>query len=141
MMIPGGYLADLYSARQVMLYGGVISCAAFYFILFSGGVSTSVILPALFVLGSTLALMNPLAISLGTKLEPNRSGAISAFLMGLVWCLSEALGPGGVGIMSSLFTDYAPVKALAILGCLFLVQIYATICLPKNVPAVEAVVI
>lgn len=138
MVIPGGYLADLYSPRQIMLYGGMISCIVFYFILFSGGISTPIVLSALFVLGATLALMNPLAVSMGIRLESHRSGAVSAFLMGLVWCLSEALGPGGVGMMNNLFDDYAPVKALAILGCLFLVQIYATICLPKRVSAVES---
>lgn len=138
MMIPGGYLADAYSPRQIMLYGGVISCFIFYFILFSTGISNAIVLPALFMLGATLALMNPLAVSLGTRLEPNRSGAVSAFLMGLVWCVSEALGPGGAGLMSNLFEDYAPVKALAVLGCLFVVQIYATLCLPKNVLAVES---
>jgi MFS transporter, FSR family, fosmidomycin resistance protein len=137
MMIPGGYLADLYSARQVMLYGGLISLVVFYFILISGGMSLPIVLLALFVLGATLALMNPIAVSLGTRLYPSRSGAVSAFLMGLVWCISEALGPGGVGAMSTLFDDYASVKALAILGCLFLVQIYATICLPKEVFSVE----
>lgn len=135
MMIPGGYLADLYSARQVMFYAGLISFTAFYFILFSSGISSFIVLPILFILGATLSLINPLALSMGTKLEPNRSGTVSAFLMGLVWCVSEALGPGGVGIMSDLFGEYAPVKALAVLGCLFLIQIYATICLPKNVPA------
>jgi FSR family fosmidomycin resistance protein-like MFS transporter len=137
MMIPGGYLADLYSARQVMLYGGLISSIAFYFILFFGGISHTVVLGALFILGASLALMNPIAVSLGTRLEPTRSGAVSAFLMGLVWCLSEALGPGGVGVMSTLFDDYAPVKALAVLGSFFLVQIYATMCLPKKIPTLE----
>lgn len=138
MMIPGGYLADLYSPRQVMLCAGVISCIAFYLILFFGGISIFLVLPTLFVLGSTLSLINPLAVSLGVRLEPSRSGAVSAFLMGLVWCVSEALGPGGVGVMSSLFEDAGPIKALAVLGCLFLVQIYSTICLPKSVPAIEA---
>lgn len=131
MMIPGGYLADKYSARQVMLYAGLISSVAFYFILFSGGISMTVVLLALFVLGASLALLNPVAVSLGARFEPNRPGAISAFLMGLVWCVSEAIGPGGVGVMSTMFSDYAPVKALAVLGCFFLVQIYATVCLPK----------
>lgn len=136
MMIPGGYLADLYSARQIMLYGGCISFLAFYVILFFGAISMLVLIPALFVLGSTLALMNPIAVSLGNQLEPMRSGAISAFLMGLVWCVSEAVGPGGVGMMSSLFSDsdYASIKALALLGCLFLIQIYTTSCLPKEHP-------
>jgi len=139
MMIPGGYLADLYSARQVMLYGGIISCVAFYFILFSAGISVNLVLATLFILGATLALMNPLAVSMGTRMEPDRSGAVSAFLMGMVWCVSEALGPGGVGVMSSLFQDDAPLKALAVLGSLFLVQIYATSCLPKRVPTAQTV--
>lgn len=140
MLIPGGYLADLYSARRVLLIGGIASCAAFYFILFAGGISLMVVLPALFILGATLALMNPIAVSLGVKMEPNRSGAVSAFLMGLVWCVSEAVGPGGVGVLSTLFDDYAPVKALAVLGSLFLVQIYGTIMLPKqSVPARESI--
>lgn len=136
MIIPGGYLADLYSVRQVMLFGGLISCAAFYFILFSGGLSVAIILSMLFILGATLALINPLAVALGTRLEPLRSGTVSAFLMGLVWCISEALGPGGVGLLSGFFEDYGPVKALAVLGTLFLVQIYSTLCLPKSVPVV-----
>jgi FSR family fosmidomycin resistance protein-like MFS transporter len=138
MMVPGGYLADAYSARKVMLYAGIISCAAFYFVLFSGGISETIVLIALFVLGAFIALINPIGISLGTRLEPNHPGAISAFLMGLVWCVSEALGPGGVGLMSGWFSDYAAVKALAVLGSLFLVQIYATICLPKEEPVWEA---
>lgn len=133
MMIPGGYLADLYSARHVMLIGGVLSCAIFYFIIFAGGISLAIILTALFLLGATLALMNPIAVSLGVKMEPDRSGAVSAFLMGLVWCVSEALGPGGVGVLSTIFDDYAPVKALAVLGTLFLAQIYGTVRLPKQI--------
>lgn len=137
MVIPGGYLADFYSPRNIMLVGGVVSCFMFYFILFSAGIPILIVLLALFLLGATLALMNPLAVSLGTRLEPNRSGAVSAFLMGLVWCLSEALGPGGAGIMSKFFDNYAPVKALAVLGCLFVVQIYFTLCLPKTEPAIE----
>lgn len=140
MVVPGGYLADIYSPRRIMLYGGLISFFAFYFILFSGGISIILLLPALFVLGSTLALMNPIAVSFGNRLEPTRSGAISAFLMGLVWCVSEALGPGGLGAMSSLMSESeeASSKALAILGSLFFVQIYATTCLPKEAPEVAS---
>lgn len=133
MMLPSGYLADRYSARSVLLYSGLIACLAFYFILLFGGISMTVILTALFILGSSLAIANPVAVSLGNRLVPNQPSTISAFLMGLVWCVSEAIGPGGIGIMNYLFNDddYAPVKALAALGTLFLVNIYATIQLPK----------
>lgn len=132
MMIPAGYLADKYSAKNVLLTAGVISCLAFYFILLSGGLSKVLVLSMLFLLGSSLALVNPVGVALGARFEPTRPGAVNAFLMGMVWCVSEALGPGGAGIMSSLFDDYAPVKALAVLGLLFLVQIYGTICLPRE---------
>lgn len=132
MMIPGGYLADLYSARIVMLLGGVLSCILFYILAFFGAISITFLLPILFMLGATVALMNPLAVSLGTQYQPDKAGAISAFLMGLVWCLSEAIGPGGVGLISSLFTDDGPLKAFALLGSLFFVQLYFTISLPKT---------
>ncbi len=133
MMVPAGYLADKYSPRQILLIAGIISCTAFYFIVFSAGISMWGGLTALFILGASLTLVNPLGIALGTRIEPARPSSINAFLMGLVWCVSEALGPGGVGILTAFFEDYAPVKALAVLGLLFLIQIYATYCLPKEV--------
>ncbi len=134
MMVPAGYLADKYSPRLIILIAGIVSCAAFYSILFSAGISMWVGLTILFVLGASLTLVNPLGIALGARFEPTRPGSVNAFLMGLVWCVSEALGPGGVGVMTAFFDDYAPVKALAVLGLLFLIQIYATYCLPKEVP-------
>jgi FSR family fosmidomycin resistance protein-like MFS transporter len=134
MMIPGGILADKYSPKRVLLYAGFIGFATFYFILFSEGISNMAILSALFLLGASLALVNPIAISYGIRFAPERGGAISAFLMGLVWCVSESLGPGGVGLLTTFFSDYASIKALAILGSLFLIQIYATICLPTEEP-------
>lgn len=140
MMVPAGYLADKYSARQIILIAGIVSCVAFYFILFSAGISMWIGLTALFVLGASLTLVSPLGIALGARFEPTRPGSVNAFLMGLVWCVSEALGPGGVGVMTAFFDDYAPVKALAVLGLLFLIQIYATYCLPKNVPEMAEVV-
>lgn len=132
MMVPGGYLADRYSPRLIMLILGVLGMICFYGVLVAGAVSMWLVLPILFILGACLAVMNPVAVSLGIKLYPHSPGAISAFLMGLVWCASEAIGPGGAGLMSKMFTDYAPVKAVAILGVLFLVQIYQTLLLPTE---------
>lgn len=131
MLIPSGYLADRYSARIVLLYAAFASCASLYFILLSGGISMTLVLMALFVLGASLAIANPLSVALGSRLVPDSPGTISAFLMGLVWCVSEAVGPGGVGLLSAWFEDYAPVKALALLGSLFIVNIYGLLRLPK----------
>lgn len=132
MMVPGGYLADIYSVRRIMLYGGFISAISFYWFLLSNGNPAWLVLLNLFILGSTLSVMNPLAVSLGTKMEPLRTGSVSAFLMGMVWCVSEPLGPGGLGIMSGMFEENGPVKALAILGSLFVLQIYGTYRLPHS---------
>jgi FSR family fosmidomycin resistance protein-like MFS transporter len=131
MMIPSGFIADKYSPRLLMLVLGMIGLVSFYVVILFGGISMLLTLPVLFILGACLAVMNPLAVSFGVRLVPESPGAISAFLMGLVWCVSEAIGPGGVGLMTKMFTDYAPVKAVAILGLLFFVQIYHTLLLPK----------
>lgn len=132
MMVPGGILADLYSPRLVMLFSGIVSCFCFYFILFSGGVESLPVLLVLFVLGATLMVISPIAVSMGTHIEPTRRGAVSAFLMGLVWCISEAFGPGSVGLMTHLFDENAPLKALGLLGALFSLQIAATYRLPSQ---------
>lgn len=131
MVIPAGYLADRYSARSVMIYATWIAGISFYLILMSGGFSMFLVLPLLFILGASMGLVNPIAVSLGNRLVPEKPGTISAFLMGLVWCVSEAMGPGGAGWLSTFFTDYAPVKAMAVLGCFFWLGIYATYRLPK----------
>jgi FSR family fosmidomycin resistance protein-like MFS transporter len=133
MMVPAGYLADKYSARNVILAATLIGAFIFYILLFFGNISSTFVLINLFVLGACLAVIQPVGIALGCKLEPNKPSMISAFLMGMVWVVSEALGPGGVGLMSKLFDDYAPVKALSVLGFFFLVGIYASWRLPKHV--------
>lgn len=134
MAIPSGYLADRYSARSVMLVLGTVGFATFYTMIFFGSTSIEFILPVLFILGATLSVFHPIAISLGGRLVPTQPSTVSAFLMGLVWCVSEVIGPGGVGLMSSLFAgdDYAPVKSLAILGCFFLVNLVTVALLPKK---------
>ncbi len=132
MMVPGGLLADRYSARSLMIVLSFTGMIFFYLLLSFGAYSIWVALPLLALLGASLAILNPIAVSFGVRLAPSSPGLVSAFLMGLVWCVSEAVGPGSIGLMSSFFSDYAPIKALAVLGVLFLVQIYHTLLLPKE---------
>lgn len=138
IMIPSGYLADKYSARAVMLYGSIISFIAFYSLLFFGNFSSIFTLVNLYVLGASLIIIHPIGVSLGVKLIPSKPSTVSAFLMGMVWCISEALGPGGVGMMTKLFIDYAPVKALALLGFFFIGNLYAVWLLPKAEQVLES---
>lgn len=135
LMIPGGYLADRYSPRQIIVLASAGAFIFFYGLLLTGGGSNYLILPILFLLGACIGIINPIALAFGARLEPHRTGAVSAFLMGCVWCLSEFFGPGGVGVLTTLFETGAPVKALAILGSFFLLQIYASLQLPLTVPS------
>lgn len=139
MVVPAGYLADRYSPRTVILGATLLSFAAFYFIIFSGSMPALMALGMLFVLGASLGVVNPVSVAWGTRLVPDKPGVISAFLMGLVWCVSEVLGPGGAGLLTTLFDDGAPVKAMAVLGVFFLVALYAIIALPREKQAVVAI--
>lgn len=136
MMIPMGYLSDIFSGRQVLLAATVSGFCSFYLFIFFGAYSAPLALLLLFVTGASMGIINPVGVSFGTRLEPNAPGAVSALLMGLVWCISEGIGPGGVGLLSTLFDDaYAPVKAFALLGSLFIIQLFGAFALPKHVPA------
>lgn len=137
-MIPAGYLADKYSAKSVMLAATGIGFAAFYSLIFLGNFSSIIVLTLLFIIGSTLAIVHPIGVALGGKLVPEKPSTISAFLMGLVWCISEAIGPGSVGWLSSSFESFGPIKALAVLGCLFLFGLYSIAFLPQHQEVSEA---
>lgn len=132
MMVPAGYLADRFSPRFVMLVATLSASVIFYALLFSGGIPIHFISPLLFALGASLAVVHPIGVSLGIRLVPEHPSTVSAFLMGVVWCVSEVIGPGGLGLMATLFSEYAAVKALAVLGLLFLANIYAVHCLPRE---------
>lgn len=131
-MVPMGYLADKFSPRIVLLGATILSSCLFYFILMTGAFATTSTLVGLFILGASLTVVNPISVSWGVKLEPQRPGLVSAFLMGLVWVVSESVGPGAVGALSHLFEDAGSVKALSILGLFFIVQIYALLSLPEE---------
>ena len=57
------------------------------------------LLTMLFFLGATLGAINPIALALGNRMAPHHPGAVSAFLMGMVWCVSEGLGQAGGGLL------------------------------------------
>lgn len=135
MMIPAGYLADKYSARKVLLVANSAACVFFYLFLFSEEIPPLLVLPMLVLLGAFFGIGSPVAVAFGNRLVPEQPGAVSAFLMGMVWCVSEVIGPGGAGYMSTLFPEHGPVKALALLGFFFFIAIYATYLLPEEAPA------
>ena len=134
MMIPSGYFADKFSAKWIIIISCIPGIILYYLFLLSPLLSDPAVLALLFFLGSSIGLVNPVGVAHGTKLVPERPGLISAFLMGLVWCLAESIGPGGGGMLTTLFTENAPTKALCVLGILFVFCIILTSYLPNGEP-------
>jgi FSR family fosmidomycin resistance protein-like MFS transporter len=130
MMIPAGYLADRFSAKKVIIVVSILSLIFLYAFLWIPTLPTLFLLVILFLFGAVLGVFNPVALSLGSQLMPNRPGMVSSFLMGMVWIIAEFVGPGGGGLLSKLFTEDAPAKALGLLGIFLLVGAVASFRLP-----------
>ncbi len=133
ILIPGGYLADRYSTKTVVFIASLVSLTLFYTFLLLPALPDLAVLSILFTLGATLGVVTPVIIAHGNQLMPSRPGLVSAFLMGLVWCFSEAIGPGGGGLLTKLFVEDAPVKALLTFGVFFVGASTCILFLPKKV--------
>lgn len=118
MMIFSGYLADKYSPKNVILVAALSSFILFNIFIFTWEISIFLLVPLIFLNGASLGLINPVIVSMGNRLMPSSPGMVSAFLMGLAWCVSEVIGLGGSGFLTKLFEEDAPAKALAVL-CAF----------------------
>lgn len=132
MMVPAGYLADRYSSRSVILSATAISMGLFYTMFLLPSMDAHVLLGLLFVMGAMLGVVNPVSVALGTRLVPEHKGMVSAFLMGMVWCVSESIGQCGGGLLTRCFSDDAPAKALAVLGVLYVVGFAMASLLPQE---------
>ena len=121
-MVPVGYLAARYSARTVILVAASVGAVAIYTFLGFPNHNPSVVLCLLFICGLSLGLVNPVSLIVGSNMVPRHPGMISAFLMGLAWCVAEAVGPMGAGMMATLFSEDPAGRALALLGLLYFVS-------------------
>jgi FSR family fosmidomycin resistance protein-like MFS transporter len=138
MMIPSGYLADKYSSQKVMMVATTIGAIFFYIFLFMPNLDDLSLLGVLFIMGAAIGVIQPVAVAFGNILCKSKPGMVSAFLMGLVWCVSECLGPAGGGFLTKLFVEDAPAKALSLIGILFFVSFFATAILPRKAKDVFA---
>lgn len=139
MMIPSGYLADKYSSQKIMMIATIIGAIFFYAFLFMPHLESLSLLAVLFVMGAAIGVIQPVAVAFGNILCKSKPGMVSAFLMGLVWCVSECLGPAGGGFLTKLFVDDAPAKALSLIGILFFISLGATSILPRKTSEVSQV--
>ena len=133
MLIPGGYLADKYSSRLVIIVATIIGILFLYLFLCLPMLSPPFLLGLLFVFGASIGVVNPISVALGNRLAPDNPGLVSAFLMGLVWCISEGFGQGVGGLLTKLFVDEAPAKALGIMGLALFVGLAMAVRLPVEV--------
>lgn len=133
MMIPGGYLSDKYSFKTVILIASVLGMASFYTFIFIPDLTDTVLCGLLFFMGAMIGLVNPVQVALGNRLMPKDTGTVSAFLMGMVLCVSEGLGQAGGGFLTRFFETDAPASALGVVGVAFVVGIMAAMQLPAQV--------
>ena len=132
MMVPAGYLADKHSCKSVILVAFALGFVSFYAFLVNPFLSPLALCMLLFVLGAALGTVSPVVVALGNRLRPGQSGIVSAFLMGLVWCVAEGIGQGGGGLLTKLFSDNPAAYALACLGILLIVGLAFASRLPKE---------
>jgi FSR family fosmidomycin resistance protein-like MFS transporter len=132
LLIPSGYIADKFSSRSVITGASVLGFIFLYTFLLLPNLSDFAVLGLLFCTGAAISIVNPVSIALGNKLQPSHPGMVSAFLMGCVWCVSEAIGPGGGGLLTKIFDEDAPARALMLIGVLFPVGLAAVSQLPQE---------
>lgn len=136
-LVPVGMLADKYSPRHVILITISVSMVAIYSFLLIPFLPLWPLLAILFIIGASLGAVSPINVSFGNRLVPGQPGKVGAFLMGLVWCVSEGIGQWGTGLLTKLFADDAPARALGCLGMLSLFAIIACYRLPQEISEPE----
>ena len=130
MMVPGGILSDIYSPRKVMIVAMAVGLACFYLFLMMGHTDAFLLLGILAVLGAAFSLISPLGLVLGHRMLPDQPSLVSAFIMGMVWCVSESLAPAS-GILTKVFSEgNAPAQALMVMGILNFIGLWAALRLP-----------
>lgn len=115
-MIPIGYLADRFGARPIFVCLTAGGFLAFQLFLAQPVLSTPATLTLLGLTGMLLGSVHPIGIGQAGHCLPHYPGLVSAFAMGMVWCLSETFGP-----ISSILT-YAFPKEVAVSSSLFIMS-------------------
>lgn len=131
MMIPSGYLSDRYSPKFVAFIATLGAMLTFYVFLLFPVMDNMTFIILIFILGAFLATVNPVLVAFGNLLEPESPGMVSAFLMGMAWCVSEGLGQTGGGIISTFFDHHAPVYTLGVIGVFYAIGLVVTLLLPN----------
>lgn len=119
--VLAGSLADKLSPIKTIFGSLLAACLAFYAFVATPFESTWLLLTLLFLVGGFLGAISPLVLVMGNSLVPSHRGLVSAFLMGLVWIVSEGAGIGMSGVVADLFSEDRPAKALTCFGALLFI--------------------
>ena len=137
MLVPAGLLADAYSPKTVIIVSMVTSLCCVYAWLGLGITNPWIMLALLASLGGAFNTVAPLGLSMGHRLLPGQPGLISAFTMGMVWCVAESLAPAS-GILTKLFPpDNAPIQTLMVMSLLNVIGLWFALRLPQEQPEPE----
>ncbi|MDF2549085.1 MAG: permease, major facilitator superfamily [Chlamydiales bacterium] len=131
MLLPIGYLTDIYSPKTVKATLLSVGFFVLYAILALPRLSEEALLPLLFALGACIGAFNPVGLAWGNQLLPKKSGSVNALLMGSVWMVSECLGPSLSGLLSTCFASDAPGKTLMVFGMGLIGSLYFVMITPN----------
>lgn len=122
--IPVSYISDKITPAKTQVVSFIGTILFYYVFIFTTALPTMHLFMLLFVIGGLLGSMTPLSLALANQVAGSNRGMISAFLMGLVWIVSEGIGIGLSGTIADLFDTDKPAKALACLGAFLFVGTY-----------------
>jgi FSR family fosmidomycin resistance protein-like MFS transporter len=138
MMIPGGLLSDRYSPKSVIIGAMIMSFLLFYVWVGVGSISPLWTLSLLFAMGAVFNVVAPVGLALGHRYLPDQPSMVSAFVMGMVWCVAESIGPAS-GILTKFFPyGNAPLQALMVVSSLSILGLWAAFRLPVDQEFTEA---
>jgi len=122
--IPVSYISDKITPAKTQMVSFIATIILYYLFIFTTDMPTAQLFTLLFVIGGLLGSMTPLSLALANEVAGSNRGMVSAFLMGLVWIVSEGIGIGLSGTIADLFESDGPAKALACIGVFLFVGTY-----------------
>jgi len=123
--LPVGWLKARFMATTTIR--ALLGAALISFYLFCvAPLGPAFMMTLLFFFGLFIGAIMPLVLDLGGDFVPHRKGLVSAFLMGLVWIVSEGVGISLASFLASTFQTDGPTKSLLIFGTLFIPSLLLT---------------
>lgn len=133
-----GWAADRISPKWVLFASSLIGGLSFFTMVLNDAMLPAALLGCCFLTGAMLGQSGPLTLALGNALAPHQPALISAFLMGFVWFISEAIGTTGLGLITKAFDSHQPTNALICLGFLFVPALLSLWIMPLKVKGLSS---